>query len=373
MVAGVNPGRFHSLTILRFFAAAWVLVFHLNKLLTAGAAQPWAALLDNGALAMGFFFTLSGAALAYGYGTLTPNASDIRRFYLARFARIYPAYAVLHLSALFFVDIPFPEEAGRWLYVHLLSFLGLQAWFGHAAIQGVNTGTWSLSTEFFFYALFPLLLPLLRTLRDTLSFLRLAFGVCLLVGTVGAADLIFQTAGGFTPYYYNPALRLPEFMLGVLIGLELARPSPLSRPALLAGLLLSTLGILIVAFLPNRNLWMSVNAVFTPLAAAVIYFFAQTERTWAPDWKNPFLRLLRYLGESSYCLFLVHLFPLFALSTPAAAPYCAAFLREYHRLWFWALFAAGSLLLAFALHELVEKPARRWIMRRWGDGVTPSP
>lgn len=373
MVARVHSGRFHSLTILRFFAAAWVLVFHLNKFIAAGARPPWAALLDNGALAMGFFFTLSGAALAYGYGTLTTSPADIRRFYLARFARIYPAYAVLHLGALFFVDIPFPEEAGRWLYVHLLSFLGLQAWFGHAAIQGVNTGTWSLSAEFFFYALFPLLLPLLRALREALPLHRLAVSLCLLVGTVGAADLIFRTGGGYTPYYFMPVLRLPEFLLGLLVGLELARPSPLSRNALLAGLVLSTLALLTVAFLPNRNLWMSVNAVFTPLAAAVIYFFAQAERAFALDWNHALLRLLRYLGESSYCLFLAHLFPIFAFSMPAAAPFCADFLREYHPLWLWALLAGCSFPLALALHELVEKPARRWIMRRWGAGLTPSP
>lgn len=156
------------LTILRFGAAAWVLLFHLQTMFVVALPRPLSHFANNGAYAMSFFFLLSGAVLAYGYYDLGTRGAAVQRFYLARLARIYPLYAVVHLIGLLWLPIPL-SDFPRWAYVNVTSFLGVQSWFP-LANTGVNSGSWSVSCEFFFYLLFPGLLPLIRNLPAPCSF-----------------------------------------------------------------------------------------------------------------------------------------------------------------------------------------------------------
>src|SRR5579875_2310310 len=79
-----------ALTSLRFFAALWVVLFHIRELgLWPGGPLPYRALVRVGYLGVSFFFVLSGFILVYVYaGRHIPKG----RFWQARFARVYPAY-----------------------------------------------------------------------------------------------------------------------------------------------------------------------------------------------------------------------------------------------------------------------------------------
>jgi hypothetical protein len=73
------------LTGLRFFAAPHVVWFHY-----APGLPHWPGnIVRNGYMAVALFFVLSGFVLAYTYEGRTVEP---RRFWLARFARIYPGY-----------------------------------------------------------------------------------------------------------------------------------------------------------------------------------------------------------------------------------------------------------------------------------------
>src|SRR5882762_3313186 len=80
--------KLDALTTLRFFAAAMIVVHHSRG--NFGIPSDWAVHLplDQG---VSFFFVLSGFILVYVYPRL--DTWDARRkFWLARFARIWPAH-----------------------------------------------------------------------------------------------------------------------------------------------------------------------------------------------------------------------------------------------------------------------------------------
>lgn len=57
----------------------------------------------------------------------------------------------------------------HWLGMNLLSVAALQAWSSTAFLYGINGGTWTISVEFSFYALFPVLVPALLWLQRRLG------------------------------------------------------------------------------------------------------------------------------------------------------------------------------------------------------------
>jgi len=363
--------RLDALTILRFAAALWVVVLHLQYRAPLAAPPLLRRFFLNGACAMTLFFVLSGVVLAYGYHRLRPHAPEIVAFYQARFARIYVPYALLHVLALGWFAPANAQELSAAIYINALSALGLQAWFPNAAMQGANGGTWSISVEFFFYALFPALLPCLAYLRRRWGTLRVAAYVSALSALIGFADYVF--ANSALLYYVMPAARLPEFMLGILLGLTLLDPPhrPFATPLSLA----VACGALLVAALNpalDYGTWIRANFFVVPAFGLFIYELARWDQRRPAGPPGAVWRSLVYLGEASYCLFLVHMLPaLFLDSAPGRA------WKAQHwpgsALGLWVLFIAVSLLGAIALHELVEKPVRRALLRRWQPNRPTAP
>lgn len=358
------PARLHLLTFFRFLAALWILVFHLQSRLGFDLTGPWLHLAYNGVYAMSFFFVLSGTVLAYGYYSLTASSGDCVRFYVARFARIYPAYAAIHLVSLPWLGISFPAAWERWLAVNLASAFGVQAWFPPTYV-GANAGTWSISCEFFFYATFPALLPLVRHLAQPARLARALLYVVLVIGALGLVDYVFAGEVAFPHYYISPIMRLPEFILGMLLGAAL-RQRPADRLVTVWPVLASAVALVLASMnsVYQVGMWARANIIVIPALACLIFWSAAYEQSRPGLTRGAHWRLPCYLGEISYCFFLVQL-PLL-LWFDAARARGDALVR-------WALenptagrtaFYLSVLLLAIVLHEAIEKPARRFILRR---------
>lgn len=218
-----------ALTSLRFFAALWVLLFHLR--IHLGSPQPLVLerLLQAGPLAMTFFFVLSGFILAVSSQGKEPW-TDLVDYTRRRFARIYPIY--LAYLILFWVVIGFAGDIGvkpiRAVVVIGLADLSLtNAWFPQAFLGGFGRdGSWSLSAEVFFYALFPLILLHARQMSDRALVLALRWSVGLAV----AGPLLgrYYPPQGAVPevvYYSLPIFRLPEFTAGVFYAIPDGSPT----------------------------------------------------------------------------------------------------------------------------------------------------
>src|SRR5271155_2672880 len=84
-----TPGNIPGLTSVRFFAAIWVVLFHLSR--NWDALRKIGGFLRFGYSGVSFFFILSGFILCVNY---LPRRFSVHDFWLARIARILPAYLV---------------------------------------------------------------------------------------------------------------------------------------------------------------------------------------------------------------------------------------------------------------------------------------
>jgi peptidoglycan/LPS O-acetylase OafA/YrhL len=235
-----------ALTGIRFFLALWVVVYHqappMESVLRSSPLllRGFSNILHTGYSAVTVFFVLSGFVLAYNYD-LRQFASPMNReiFAVARFTRIYPAYAVGLLLMLplalyrLWAGIQIAPPLVEW-GSFVLNLLLLQSWIPQTALTWNYPG-WSLSNEALFYACFPVLGVLLwRINRPAVLW---AAGAALWIlsctapliavwapayhwGTLPATTLVLPADASIWANIvrYNPLLRLPEFCAGILLA-----------------------------------------------------------------------------------------------------------------------------------------------------------
>jgi peptidoglycan/LPS O-acetylase OafA/YrhL len=224
-----------ALTGVRFLAALHVMAFHYAP---RESAPAWLhRFLECGPSSVTLFFILSGFILAYSYlGAQETVRVEPRAFWAARFARVYPVY-VLGLVLMTPPLVDFLARAAGGLTQEVLwklsstgaaVFTLTQAWAPPMACVW-NCPGWSLSVEAFFYLLFPLLcMPVVRARQRGLWAAAAA-----MVGVAVIASVLWLLveqwiAGSSAPLLgpdtwrqvaaYNPLLRLPQFLLGVVLG-----------------------------------------------------------------------------------------------------------------------------------------------------------
>ena len=203
--------RLPSLTGLRWVAAFLVFGFHLHveQIYRDGrAADLLRFLFAPGPAGVSFFFILSGFVLAW-----SARANDTTQaFWRRRAAKLLPnhlaTWAIVLAALLVLSHGVTGAEAG-------LNASLLQAWIPDESIYfGINTPSWSLSVEAFFYALFPFLwLRLSKACTRTLASTTIAMlGLIWLVPTLG---LLMSNDLGYWFVWIFPVARLPEFVLGI--------------------------------------------------------------------------------------------------------------------------------------------------------------
>ncbi len=103
-----------------------------------------------------FFFVLSGFILTIVYPTLPKH--QIKQFYLARFARIWPAHIAALIFFLMLLHNKLPATISQ-LIILITNITLIQGWIPDIDYYfSFNAPSWSISTEAFFYLCFPLLI-----------------------------------------------------------------------------------------------------------------------------------------------------------------------------------------------------------------------
>jgi len=346
--AGPKRETLPALTSLRFFAALLVILFHCDL-----AIHPWPidGLLRAGVPAVTFFFVLSGFILTYVHAGKPMTTAG---FWAVRAARILPVYylgALLAAPQLFYPALVVHTVSLRQLIPGaILTPVLLQSWV--AGAESWNPAAWSLSVEAFFYALFPLQLWLMARRGIRLELIV----ACLALIAASLARYFIPSL----PMYFPP-LYWPSFALGMVLGRAFIKSQFKGSPFLFYTVGMAALAILGVT---DESSVARTDLVLVPLFGVLIFLAAH--QVHSPRWLiSPTLILL---GEASYALYILHM-PLMFWWHVARFPVLSQPL--------WAtVFIILAVLISIAVYLFVERPAKRWLLRRWfafDSGTDGSP
>lgn len=332
------------LTSIRFFAALYVVLYHSgSQFATTRPEIPGfvKTFLLNGYVGVTFFFVLSGFILHYTYRGSFTQPGRLRRFAVARFARIYPVYLIATLAM-----IPFTPSFNGWADVP--QFFGLHWWITTPVplFGGWNGPAWTVSVEIFFYLCFPWLSGLATRLGQRSI---VAMFVFLLLFTLVTASPSFLSTHPaqfeWLRWVPTPLIRIPEFIIGILVGEWHARregkPFPLPSWVPAAGL------IIVLAI--SNDAW---------IGTAVTLFTAMIVAAIAADRGSPLARFLQQrwlvlLGAASYSLYLLQQ-PIHFTSVALLGTQKLMLALQYPAM-------LGGSVLVFLFFE---EPVREWIRTR---------
>ena len=348
-----------ALTSVRFFAALHVALYHLIRPFTRWGFLT--AAMAAGYEGVSFFFVLSGFILTYSHAQeYELGRGNGKKFWIARFARIYPVY---------FLSVIFAGLAGinqfhnklHWI-AYLADLLMLQAW-SMRMVNFFNSGAWTLSCEVFFYLVFPFVLMVVRpktrswALLYVVGFFLLAIAAPLLCVKFYYRASFFESMeplpGDDITLLVSkfPVFALPQFLAGISLGWFFLRFKPRERTTSLmapVGFFLLAVALLFANYLPFIALH---NGLLIPVYALIILGLSQ------PNWMTRALSgsTLVLLGEASFAFYLFHLIII-------------AFTDRYDvpKTWIPAVLRlAIAIPLSVLLHIFVERPCRRAILGWW--------
>lgn len=292
--------KISQITFTRFLAAMAIVISHFNKDLFLYKIDYISKIFLNANVGVSYFFILSGFIMIVAYHK--KDKIEYFDYYKNRFARIYPLYV---LGLLLYLITRYSNFS---IYKGVLYLFGLQSWIpGEAMI--LNFPGWSISVEFLFYLLFPLLYNHLYSKGNKSIWV---ITVIIWIITQVFCNLYSDSSYYKGPHteshellYYFPLMHINEFLVGNLAGLYFVKNSGQKNydvPVIIIfGLLLLSLiflplfyhnGLMALLFIPLIILISRNNGVLTKIFS---------------------LKPLEYLGEASYAVYITHIPVLYIL------------------------------------------------------------
>jgi len=354
--------RLPSLTGLRFVAAVLVLLFHATHdagMVGGPVGDALAQALDHaGNLGVAFFFVLSGFVLTYS----ARPGDTARGFWRRRLTKIFPNHLVTFALAL--VGLVLTGQAVG-VGTAVANALLAHTWLPDIlACVSVNSVSWSLTCELFFYLAFPWLLRAVNRIPVTRLWMvtavtALAMTAVPLIAMIAFPDqpkiaygpLSSVTGPQMWFVYFFPPIRGLDFVLGMMFARLVLSGRWIRLPVLVSALVVL---VGYAALLPAPYL-VGVSGIASAPAALLIASVAQADvqgtrtglrsRTWL------------WLGDISFAFYMVHeLVITYGLRLLGADP---ATLPPVAGIALVLLFLVVALVFAQLLHAGVERPAMR--------------
>ncbi|WP_283195482.1 acyltransferase [Rhizobium sp. AN80A] len=332
-----------SLTGLRGYASLWVFFLHAMYGWPEGSFLVKIASLGGAGVIV--FFVLSGYILSLTYADrFRDESAGYRNFVIARLARVYPLHLFTLFAFAFLVWLGYLEKMPTDnAYTFILNVLLIQSW-GFTDLVSWNQPSWSISTEFFAYLMFPLFIA--RLTKATFVFLAAVATALACLIYFPIYDLSLKYAGitdGVRQFQFGSSLL--SFFWVFAAGCTLYSFARRIRSNALISDLSTFAGLLflVVSCLTTQSglsLWQGTIA-----SVLIIFGIRNDTGISAMVFANP---IIHFIGRVSFALYLC------ASSVEWTA-------RHYvNPLPLWANLAL-SLGVATALHYLVEVPARNAI------------
>jgi peptidoglycan/LPS O-acetylase OafA/YrhL len=338
-------------------ATAWIVLAHLGLLFESGCVSPvypeWVqpVLMAVGAVAVQFFFVLSGFVLTWTWST------GRSKFYFlkCRLARIYPSHvatAVLVAAMLIAAGWDWPGKR-----IALANIALVHTWWPEQRwLLSLNSPSWTLASELFLYFV---LVSIIR--RDgSVCWYRVVF-----FGALGVSWLFFGLGSALfagvpmASRYLMPPSALVPFLAGVAIA-SLGRKDPevicrLGRWKVFVYCL--AFPVSLFAFVQLEWLmWLMLWLVTAWALAALVRIDIMQKTEVFPFCREPW----RSMGRYSFAIYIGHMPIIIGVLIFAGGP-AAEWSDGF------VLVLATSLILpgmAWVLRNLVEQPVYRWLTGR---------
>jgi peptidoglycan/LPS O-acetylase OafA/YrhL len=394
-----------GLTGLRFVAAFCVLIAHSVTVLMGGHEVYW--IKQASGFGMTLFFVLSGFVIHYNYAVALTGSRGTRgtaAFLWARFARLYPLLLLMLALYVLVSNRHFEFWTGRperFIDVlHALPYflLSIQSWFYFPiddtsliyAIGPSASLTWSISTEWFFYLVYPLAAWAIVGLRTPRSIALAVVAWCALWIFVATSlydrspQLDAWAVAHFGPVagaeehpldcfvrwllYFSPYLRMGEFILGALVAQFYVylqgRKATAVENKLGSAIFIAAVGsVFVISYFEygsgiTMNVFekMAMNFALAPSAALLIFCAARYRSAVSRRLNTP---AAIALGDASYSIYLVQLGVLLAVAwlTGLAG---RGLVFDSIRL---VAVVTGIIALSMLVYRFYEAPAREWLRR----------
>jgi peptidoglycan/LPS O-acetylase OafA/YrhL len=350
-----NPKKEHFIFLewLRFFLGLYIIIFHTFHY---SDSPSWVRqIFGMGFFATSTFFILSGFLLSHVYLKNHSNQAVClkesgKNFLVKRFANLYPIHIFsmfLYVGIVFLIPYfnltegdlnstirfvvydsnngtPYEELKhymgnSELIIAFLMNILMIQSWNPYYMM--FNFPTWSISTLFFFYLLFPFIATRIHKIKNIgLFFLIINFIYILPVFFVIAFTDMGSPESGIL--HRNPLIRLPEFLAGIaLCALYHRKKISNSLPErkhmilifslLVSGLFLAKILLEYASIeLNSGNIFYHLfhNGMLLPLELLLIYYLVNININHNQFFEN----LAKRLGGASLSMFALHI-PTYAI------------------------------------------------------------
>jgi exopolysaccharide production protein ExoZ len=341
----MKQNTLHSIQTLRGIAALLIVVFHSYVHLEARDIIPdIPTLVSSTRTGVDIFFVISGFIMVFISGDSFGKPGAPQKFFIRRIIRIVPIYWLytLCMAALLLLVPQYFSHGKSFSTSHLAASLTFIPWPNNIGqIKPVLQVGWTLNFEMYFYLVFTFLLFLSKKV-----FLPLL--TTIMVGGF-IAGLVMPTQNSI--YYVITSPLLIEFLLGCMIGLYCQRQETLGVSAgssifmVIAGAVLLLLtGIVDTTQVPRIVKW----GIPSALLVAGAIFLERNGKIYHHS-------LLAKLGDSSYSLYLTHIFSINAVGKVWAM----VFGSRYDI--FIGVAITVSIVIGYIGYLVVEKPTTTYL------------
>lgn len=365
----MQSGRFHSNIIpdarllqgilgLRGIAALAVVLFHIVHLTGIRVPSGFSFIESDFGSGPFLFFVLSAFSLMYSTEHTMHRPGWAREYLVKRFFRIAPLFYTV-LAFMVLMTVRHAINSGSALPAMSTIFLNalfLFGFFPELEVGLVQAG-WTVGVEMIFYALFPVLLMTIRSRTEAMIF----FLAAVLISYASRAELhaFYLEAGAQSKWDWGGFAFLPNlyfFAAGILAyrfeqvqkgsGKPLHVSVPLAAVVSMALLLHFQPGVTLVNLGPFYSIIMAFG-----FGALCVWQSARPNRWFAN-------RVLEYLGERSFSVYLLHPLVIYASRDWVASLYA----RLEAGIGAYAYFACAMLVIAEVLmmaeitYRVIEVP-----------------
>ncbi len=363
-----NSNYFPALTGIRALAAYLVFFHHFfnPEKVAVGVYLP-GFFFGEMHIGVTFFFVLSGFLIHSRYAQkFESGLSGFKPYFFSRIARIMPLF--LAVTILTFLVVPFfkLEDPLKWIRLFILNISLLKGFSDATKFSGVYQ-TWSLTVEFCFYALAPVLFFLFRNqvkryLYLSLFFLIICFALANFLNGLPVGNLIGDVHFFLGYTFFGRSF---EFFAGCFLSSSLNRwkiltgSIPVYTIAGSAGIVFSLFFLTLLRsgdiLGDHHPIGIGINNFLLPVFIVAFFRGLILETSFFQRFLSS--RIMQLLGKSSYAFYLIHIGIFESL---------ISFIHLDNRLVSFFLFN----LIAIFLYHFVEEPAQirlqKWYSFRFG-------